>query len=98
MGGQPANAFSCHHSDGNVCAGWLGHRDPSDLLAVRIGIIRGALAPECAEYTTDVPLFPTGEAAAVHGMREIRTPSEDAQDAIEKIVKIRAGSGRPVTI
>jgi hypothetical protein len=98
MSGQPAQAFACHHSDGKICAGWLGHRDPSDLLAVRFGIIRGDLAPECAEYSTDVPLFPTGQAAADHGMQEIRNPSEDAQDAIVKIVRIRAGSGRPVTL
>lgn len=33
---QSAAVFMCHHAEGDVCAGWLGHRDPADLLAVRL--------------------------------------------------------------
>lgn len=66
-----ARVFSCHQQDGSVCAGWLGHRDPLDLLAVRIGIADGRLDPSCAEYSTTVPLWPTGADAARHGSAAI---------------------------
>lgn len=81
--------FSCHHGEGDVCAGWLGHRDPYDLLAVRMGISDGRITPECADYTTDVPLFTSGEEASQHGLQDIKSPSEDAQSAIQKIIKKR---------
>jgi hypothetical protein len=86
---ENAKVFSCHQDDGTVCAGWLGHRDPADLLAVRIGISSGRLPREAVEYTTDVPLFETGDQAAEHGMREIEHPSEEAIAMSEKIVKKR---------
>ncbi|WP_341856773.1 DUF6283 family protein [Brachybacterium sp. GPGPB12] len=66
--------FSCHQQDGSVCAGWLGHRDPLDLLAVRIGITYGRLDPSCAEYSTTVPLWPSGADAARHGSRSDQRP------------------------
>jgi len=86
----------CHQGDSHVCAGWLGHADPSELLAVRIGISQGHLDPACAEYETDVPLFASGQEAAAHGVRDIRTPSEDAVATIEKVVRVRAMTGDPV--
>lgn len=88
--------FSCHQGNGDVCAGWLGHRDPADLLAVRIGIVTGDLDPACADYTTGVPLFPSGAAAAAHGCRDVPAPSEDSQAAIDKIVRTRQIAGNPV--
>lgn len=84
--GQNIATFMCHQQDGAVCSGWLGHTDPSQLLAVRIGIMTGALDPACAEYETDVPLFPSGAEAAAHGMRDYRHPGRKAQDTIQKIV------------
>lgn len=80
--------FMCHHQDGCVCAGWLGHRDPADLLAVRIGLVRGDLDGDALEYTTTVPLFETGAAAAEHGLRDIDAPDERAQATIDKIVRL----------
>lgn len=95
---QPTAYFVCHQGDGDVCSGWLGHREPTDLLAVRIGISRGDLDPSCAGYSTTVPLFVSGAEAAEHGRRDIEHPSEDAQSAIRKIIRVRAGSGMgPVT-
>lgn len=88
--------FSCHQGDGDVCAGWLGHRDPADILAVRIGVVAGDLDPACAEYTTDVPLFESGAAAAAHGCRDVATPAVDAQAAIDKITRTRQLAGNPV--
>ena len=78
--------FMCHQQDGCACSGWLGHRDPDDLLAVRLGVSFGTLDPSCLDYTTDVPLFDSGQAAADHGMADIETPGAEAREVIEKIV------------
>lgn len=99
MGEQTSIAvFRCHQGAGDVCSGWLGHRDPADMLAVRIGIIRGDLDPSCGEYTTDAPLFPTGAEAAAHGCHDIAAPSERAHQAIAKIVRVRDAVGNPVIL
>jgi len=82
-------AFGCHQGDGSICSGWLGHRDPLDLLAVRLGISNGRLDESCAEYTTTVPLFESGAEASEHGKREIENPSEKAASTIGKIVRKR---------
>lgn len=81
--------FLCHQADGSVCSGWLGHRDPYDLLAVRLGVMTGQLDESCLDYKTDVPLFATGAEAAAHGMRDIEHPSEDAEETMRKIVTKR---------
>lgn len=86
--------FHCHQGDGDVCSGWLGHRDPIDLLAVRIGLMDGRLDSSCAEYSTTVPLFASGAEAAAHGMRDMRAPAPAAVDAIRKIVHVRSADGR----
>lgn len=95
---QPEAVFMCHtDADRYACSGWLGHADPSRLLAVRIGVISGQVDPSCLDYTTDVELFPSGAAAAAHGVRDILEPSERASASIEKIVRGRAAAGNPVT-
>lgn len=89
LAAEATSIFTCHQGDGDVCAGWLGHRDPIDLLAVRLGLSNGQLAPECAYYTTDIPLFASGEEAHSHGIQDICRPSEKATSAIQKITKKR---------
>ena len=86
---QPSAVFLCHLDDGCVCAGWLGHADPAGLLAVRLGVLRGRLDPACLTYSTKVPLFPTGEAAATHGRRDIPHPAPRAAAAIDKLHHFR---------
>lgn len=80
--------FHCHSTPDDLCAGWAGHRDPTDLLAVRVGISRGVLAPEVADYRTDVPLHPSGAAAAAHGERDIEQPGPAAVAAIGKVARL----------
>ena len=80
--------FGCHHADGQICAGWAGHRDPLDMLAVRLGISAGSLDPSVAEYKTTVPLFESGAAAAEHGMAEIDNPSPRAIEMSKKITRL----------
>ena len=85
---QPANAFMCHQGDGCVCSGWLAHRGPYDLLAVRIGVMRGNLDASCMDHETDVPLFESGQAAADHGMRDIENPGAKADAVMGKITRL----------
>jgi hypothetical protein len=88
-GEQPVGAFACHQADGRICAGWLGYRDPTELLAVRIGTALGYLDPSCADYTTTVPLHPSGADAAAHGLAGVEDPDDAAQAAIDKLLKQR---------
>ncbi|OZB84383.1 DUF6283 family protein [Microbacterium sp. 13-71-7] len=96
---QPVAVFHCHQGSGDVCAGWLGHRDPLDLLAVRIGFSEGRLSAACLEYSTTVPLFESGTAAAEHGTREVEHPSPEAVEVIRKVIRVRSGSAEgPVSL
>lgn len=82
--------FMCHQNDdGSACSGWLAHRDPEDMLAVRLGVMHDQLDPSCLDYTTDVPLFESGAAAARHGMKDIESPSEAAIAVMDKIDRKR---------
>lgn len=95
---QSQATFRCHQMDGSLCSGWVAHRgDPTELLAVRIGIASGHLAPEVADYSTTVPLFGSGREACEHGMRDVDDPGPDAQDMAQKIVRAR-GIGGPTGI
>lgn len=89
---QNPNAFYCHSTPENLCAGWAGHREPADLLAVRLGISRGTLDPSVAEYGTRVALFSSGEEAAAHGTRDVNEPGARARAAADKILRRRGES------
>lgn len=81
--------FMCHQGCGSVCSGWLGHRPPEDLLAVRMGLLREELDRSCLDYRSDVPLFPTGAEAARHGMKDAEAPRPEAMKVISKIARKR---------
>lgn len=88
---QNEKIFFCHQDEADeVCAGWLGHADPTELLAVRLGLLIGRLDPSCAEYNTKVELFSSGTEAAIHGLKNISDPDEPARKAIDKITKKRS--------
>lgn len=90
---QSANAvFMCHQGCGDVCSGWLGHRDPSELLAVRLGLMSENLDPSCLDYSTTVPLFESGAEAAEHGMKDIDAPRDAAVAVIGKITAKKEAS------
>lgn len=92
---QTADAvFMCHQPTSNateVCSGWLGHRDPSELLAVRLGVLRGDLDSDSLEYRTDVPLFESGADAAAHGLANDGVPGAAGRAVIDKIIRLRKG-------
>jgi hypothetical protein len=87
--GQPTGLFLCHQQDGTLCAGWVAHNDPAELLAIRLGLIAGTVDPSVIDYTTSVPLFPSGTAAAEHGMQQIDAPDDRAMKAIDKLIRSR---------
>jgi hypothetical protein len=92
-GEQPMGVFQCHQNDGGaeqarVCAGWAGCHG-TELLALRIAVIEGRLPVSVMTYSTTVPLFPSGQAAAEHGMRDLECPSLDAALAMGKILAKR---------
>jgi hypothetical protein len=89
---QPMAVFRCHQGDGSICAGWFRHRDPADLLAVRMAVITGSLDPAFVEAWHPHQaegVFRSGEAAAEHGKREVRVPNPQARAAIAKIIRKR---------
>ena len=88
-GEQPFAAFYCHQQDGRLCAGWVGCHDMRNNLGLRMAASMGHLSIEeydaALSYKTDVPLWPSGAAAAAHGKAEIAHPSERAERVIEKV-------------
>lgn len=86
---QSIATFYCHQGNGCVCSGWLAHRDPNELLAVRVGLARGHLDPSVMDYTSTVPLFETGAAAAAHGIADIDAPSWKAIETTRKVAKVQ---------
>jgi hypothetical protein len=90
--------FACHQNPGQVCAGWAAVHGDRECLALRMA---GGLDPEVdvpavLAYSTGVPLWPSGAAAAVHGKRDLAEPGEGARAAVQKIVRVRARAGSPV--
>jgi hypothetical protein len=87
---QDHTPFACHQADGYLCSGWVGHGDPHDLLALRLGVSIGMIHPSVFDYRTNVPLFASGAEAAEHGKRDIAAPDEDAYDMVEHLLKVRS--------
>jgi hypothetical protein len=87
--------FMCHQGDEHLCAGWAGCHDMRDTLAARMHA--DELDDSVWEYKSPVPLFASGAEAADHGECDIECPSEEAEKAIEKIIRVRAARGRPVS-
>lgn len=86
---QPPGVFLCHQVDGHICAGWAACHDMTNSLAVRLAASSGRLSPDdvdtLMDYTTPVPVFSTGQAAAEHGLTDHDHPSPAAERAIDKI-------------
>lgn len=78
--------FGCHQANDCLCAGWVGHRDPYDLFALRIAVSNGHVDEAVFDYKTDVPLFSSGQEAHDHGMAEIDAPGVKAEQLIKKIL------------
>jgi len=86
---QPTSVFLCHQQDGRVCAGWAACHDMRENLGVRFAVACGAMHPDTAmaviDYTTPVPLHPTGAEAARFGKGEIEAPSPEAVEMVRRL-------------
>lgn len=101
-GAQPVGAFACHQRSADdprvrVCAGWahVHNRNPRghELLALRVAVPFGNLSEAdtatTAAYSTDVPCFASGTAAAEHGRERLDNPSAAALLLQAKIRRAR---------
>ena len=86
---QPASVFLCHQQNGCLCAGWVAVHDMENNMGMRFALASGMLTPATAaraiDYTTTVPLHPSGRAAAEFGKGEIETPSPRAIQLVQKL-------------
>lgn len=93
---QPVGVFMCHQQDGRVCAGWAACHDMDENLGLRIAVADDRMTVEVAtaicDYTTPVPVFESGAAAATHGLRDLEAPGDDAAAVMRKVTRRR---GRP---
>lgn len=96
---QPQGVFACHQFESGadsqrICAGWAGVHDMDDNLALRLWGAFEKLTEDVIEktrnYTTDVPLFETGEEARQHGIAEIENPSAKAKAKVQRIINKRS--------
>ncbi|MEX5515683.1 DUF6283 family protein [Pseudophaeobacter sp. 1A09344] len=82
---QPPGLFMCHQRDGCICGGWLQTHDTAHLLALRLHRVDDS----AFNYTSNVPTFPSGAAAAAHGLANVVTPDTDALRLIAGLQKKR---------
>lgn len=91
---QPYGMFLCHQRTGHLCGGWCATHSMEESLAVRLAVMRGDLLgtdlDAVLDYTTDVPLHPSGAAAAAHGRAQLQDPDERARAIMDKITRRRA--------
>jgi hypothetical protein len=83
-GDQPFAYFACHATPEHLCNGWAvvhtNRGNEFDLLALRLlGVTE--------EATSNVALFASGNEAADHGQRDIEDPSDEALEAVAKLMK-----------
>lgn len=82
---QPYAPFMCHATPDHLCSGWAhvhtsrGHEH--DLLALRM--VR--VAPP--ERATSVALFASGNEAADHGQADVETPSDEAREFSDRLLR-----------
>lgn len=95
---QPMEAFGCHQQDRRLCAGWVAVHDMEESLALRVAVGVGNIHAEdldaIFDYTTDVPVFASGEDACIHGMRDIEHPGREAKDAIRRLRRKLESEGK----
>lgn len=92
-GEQPTTLFLCHQTNADdarsgLCGGWVRCHG-QELLALRLAVTMGRVDPAVMAYSTNVPLFESGSAAAEHGKAGITQPDERAVSAIRKVAARR---------
>lgn len=92
-GEQPTAMFQCHQygagdAGARLCAGWVACHG-QELLSLRLAVARGRVPAEVMQYTTPVEVFPSGTAAARHGLEAIEDPDPAARTLIAKVCRTR---------
>lgn len=82
---QPTALFMCHQQDGCICGGWLMTHDTDHLLALRLRPVHES----AYNYSPDVDVFESGQAACDHGLKHVDNPSADAMGKIKGLKKLR---------
>lgn len=77
--------FMCHQRDGCLCGGWLQSHGTDDLLALRLN----SVDPSAWNYTSEIEVFGSGAAAALHGLQDIADPSPEARRFMDGITKAK---------
>lgn len=87
---QPPKMFLCHRQDGHTCAGWVATHDMEQNLGFRLSCSQGEATEEWVDafldYTTDVPVWESGRAAAEHGLSDMSIGPHN-QKVIERVRK-----------
>jgi hypothetical protein len=90
---QAPGLFQCHQQDGRLCAGWVAVHNMEHCLALRLGVLSGAVdetdVDAIVDYRTDVPLFASGADAAAHGLRDLARPGLEARRMADKLRRRR---------
>jgi hypothetical protein len=86
---QPMGLFMCHQADGRLCAGWCGVHDMDHNFALRLHAhnMTEPTLVAVLDYSTEVPLWESGQAAHDHGMAEVDEPTWEARRKIEGLLK-----------
>lgn len=83
------STFHCHQENATgidtVCRGWLTVARES--VGARLAVLDGRVTDEQRYAEPLVPLWPTGRAAAEHGLDEIKRPSERALAMMAKLTR-----------
>lgn len=93
-GEQPLEPFACHTSPDWFCTGWLvchGAKPKRgyELLSIRFVESFKGVRVRIPRPEAVVPLFASGEEAALHGMKGIARPPRAARDMIAKLITTR---------
>jgi hypothetical protein len=90
---QPVAGFGCHATPDCYCNGWAvvhsGRGHEFELLALRLRWPEGGMPDPVVSF------FPSGAAAADHGQAGIETLSDEAIEAIGRLIRKGTGAMHP---
>lgn len=90
---QPTAVFLCHQGNDHLCGGWAACHDMAQNLGMRLASAFGHMSDDdidaTLDYQTSVELFESGAEAALHGMRDMDEPDQEAQRVINKVLTRR---------
>lgn len=88
---QAFEVFHCHQElqtgVDTVCRGWLATHP--ETAAARLAVLYGYVDDQERYRESPVPLWPTGRAAAEHGLRDLTNPSRRARRMMARLDRAR---------